>query len=82
MSDAMSFTVLVCVACLGLLHLAVHANAREHAVASSIVAAVALPVALVRPEAAALLFLMAVGSRRLRNPAVPDRVPVEWADHH
>ncbi|HVF74011.1 MAG TPA: hypothetical protein VM938_03095 [Acidimicrobiales bacterium] len=76
----MSFTVLVCVAAMGLLHLAVHAEAREHAIASSIVAAVALPLALVRPEVAVLLFLVAVGSRRLRNPAVPDRVPAEWAD--
>lgn len=81
MSDAMSFAVLVCVAAMGLLHLAVHADAREHAIASSIVAAVALPIALVRPEAAVLLFLAAVGSRRLRNPAVPDRVPADWADH-
>lgn len=80
MPDAMSFTILVCVAAMGLVHIAVHADAREHAIASSVVAAVAFPVALVQPEAAGLLLLLAVGTRRLRNPAVPDRVPVEWAD--
>lgn len=80
MPDAVSFTILVCVAAMGLLWLAVHADAREHAVAASIVAAVAFPVALVRPEVAALLLLVAAGSRRLRHPAVPDRVPLEWAE--
>ena len=80
MPDAVSFTILVCAAAMGLLHLAVHADAREHAIAASIVAAVAFPIALVRPEAAVLLFLSAVGSRRMRTPAVPDRVPSEWAD--
>lgn len=79
MPEAMSFTILVCAAAIGLLHLAVHAPPREHAVASSVVAAVALPIALVRPEAAAMLMLLAYATRRLRNPAVPDRVPHDWA---
>ena len=79
MPDAMSFSILVCAAALGLLHLAVHAEPREHAVAASIVAAVALPIALVRPEAAAMLILLAAGTRHLRGPAVPDRVPHDWA---
>lgn len=82
MPDAVSFSILVCAAAIGLLHLAVHAPAREHAVASSMVAAVALPIALVRPEAAIMLLLLAYGTRRLRNPAVPDRVPRDWAAEH
>lgn len=80
MPDAVSFTILVCVAAMGLLHLAVHADERDHAIAVSVVAAVAVPMALVQPVVAGLLLLVAAGSRRLRTPAVPDRVPVEWAD--
>ena len=78
MSDVVGFSVLVCVALLGLLFLAVHADPREHTVASAIVGAVALPVFLVRPEAGLMLFLAAAVSGRLRVPPVPDTVPVEW----
>lgn len=78
MSDAVGFSMLVCVAALGLLYLAVHADPREHVVASAIVGAVALSVFFVRPEAGLMLFLAAAASGRLRVPRVPDTVPVEW----
>lgn len=80
MADAFGFSVLVCTAGMGLLYLAVHASPYEHAVAAAVVGAVALPVAVVRPEAGVMLMLLAVGTRRLRRPAVPDRVPVEWTE--
>ena len=78
MSEAVGFSVLVCVALLGLLYLAVHADPREHTVASAIVGAVALPVFLVRPEAGLMLFLAAAVSGRLRVPRVPDTLPADW----
>jgi hypothetical protein len=78
MSDAVGFSVLVCVTALGLLYLAVHANPREHTIASAIVAAVALPVLVVRPEAGLMLLLAAVLTGRLRMPPVPDTVPLDW----
>jgi hypothetical protein len=78
MSDAVGFSVLVCVVALGLLYLAVHADPREHVIASAIVGAVALPVLVVRPEAGLMLVLAAVLTGRLRVPPVPDTVPVDW----
>lgn len=80
MADAIALSILVCTVGLGLGLLAVHAPAVEHAIAAAVVGAVALPVAVVRPEAAVMLMLLAVGTGRLRTPAVPDRVPVDWAE--
>jgi hypothetical protein len=80
MSDALGFSVLVCVAALGLLVLAVHADPREHVIASAIVGAVALPMLVVRPEVGLMLLLAAALSGRLRVPQVPDTVPVDWPD--
>ena len=80
MADAIAFSLLVCTAGMGLLYLAVHASPYEHAVAAAVVGAVALPVSVARPEAGIMLMLLAVGTRRLRTPPVPDRVPVEWAE--
>ena len=80
MTDAMGFTVLVCVAALGLLVLAVHADPREHVIASAIVAAVALPVLVVRPAAGVMLLLAAGLTGRLRTPRVPDTIPADWAE--
>ncbi|HEX2039790.1 MAG TPA: hypothetical protein VHF47_08680 [Acidimicrobiales bacterium] len=78
MSDAVGFSVLVCVTALGLVYLAVHADQREHVIASAIVAAVALPVLFVRPEAGLMLLLAAALTGRLRVPPVPDTVPIDW----
>lgn len=80
MTDAIGFSMLVCTAGLGLLYLAVHASPYEHSVAAAMVGAVAVAIAVVRPEAAVMLMLLAVGTRRLRTPPVPDRVPVDWAE--
>jgi hypothetical protein len=79
-TDAIGFSLLICAAGMGLLYLAVYATAVEHAVAAAVVGAVALPVAVVRPEAGIMLMLLAVGTRRFCVPPVPDRVPVEWTD--
>ncbi|MDQ3757047.1 MAG: hypothetical protein M3394_04285 [Actinomycetota bacterium] len=78
MSDAVGFSVLVCVTVMGLLYLAVHADPREHVIASAVVAAVALPVLVVRPEAGLMLLLGAAVSGRLRGPQVPDTIPGDW----
>lgn len=80
MAEAIAFSLLVCTAGMGLMYLAVHASSYEHAVAAAIMGAVALPVSVVRPEAGIMLMLLAVGTRRLRTPPVPDRVPVDWPE--
>jgi predicted branched-subunit amino acid permease len=81
MPDAIGFTLLVCAASIGLLYLAVHAEPREHAVAASVVMAVAFPIMLARLEVGAMLLLVAVATRRLRSAPVPDRVPAEWGEY-
>jgi hypothetical protein len=78
MSDAVAFSLLVCTAGMGLVHLAVHGSQHEHAIAAAVVGAMSLAVAAVRPEAGIMLMLLAVGTRRLRTPSVPDRVPADW----
>ena len=80
MAEAIGFSMLVCTAGIGLIYLAVHASAYEHSIAAAMVGAVGVAVAVVRPEAAVMLMLLAVGTRRLRTPSVPDRVPVDWAE--
>lgn len=80
MTDAIGFTLLVCAAAIGLLYLAVHADAREHSVAASIVVAIAFPIMLVRLEVGVMLVLVAVATRRLRGVPVPDTVPADWSE--
>ena len=80
MTDAIGFSLLILTAGIGLLCLAVHGSPHEHAVGAAVVGAVALAVAVVRPEAGIMLMLLAVGTGRLRTPPVPDRVPAEWTE--
>ena len=80
MVDAVGLSVLVCVTAVGLAALAVHAAAWEHAVAAAVVAALSMPLLVVRPEVGAMLLLAAVLTGRLRLPMVPDTVPADWPD--
>lgn len=80
MIDAVGFSMLVCVAAVGLAALAVHGEAWEHAVAAAVVAAVSVPLLVVRPEVGVMLLLAAMVTGRLRLPSVPDTVPADWPD--
>lgn len=80
MHDTVGLSMFVCVAVLGLALLAVHASVWEHAVAAAVVAAVSLPLLVVRPEVGTMLLLAAALTGRLRGPAVPDTVPADWPD--
>lgn len=72
----------VCVTAVGLAVLAVHASALEHTIAAAVIAAVAVPLLIVRPEVGAMLLLAALLTGRLRGSglAVPDTVPSDWPD--
>lgn len=78
MADALGLTLLVAVVTLGLAHLAVHASRHEFAVATAVVAALGVSIALVAPFGGALLLLAAVTATRLTTPPVPDTVPADW----
>ena len=80
MIDAVGFSILVVVVAVGLVALAVHGAAWEHAVAAAVVAAVSVPLLVVRLEVGAMLLLAAVLTERLRLPRIPDTVPADWPD--
>ena len=77
MPVAAALAVLVCVAAVGLAHLAVHSPRSDHALGAAMIVLVALPLLTISPVAAAGLLLAVVVSFRLRRN-VPARVPREW----
>jgi hypothetical protein len=79
MTNALGLTLLVAVVTFGLAHLAVHAARQEFVVATAVVAALGVSIALVAPFGAALLLLSAATATRLTTPPVPDTVPADWS---
>lgn len=79
MTNALGLTLLVAVATLGLAHLAVHAARHEFVVATAVVAALGLSIAVTAPFGGALLLLAAATAGKLCAPPVPDTVPADWS---
>ncbi len=87
MGGMMGLTILVCVAAIGLVHLALGRSSVEHRVGSVVIGAIGLALLFSAPFAGVLLVSLAMWSRRfvgamagLRMPArLPDRVPSDWA---
>lgn len=80
MPGVLGLTMLVCVATVGLTHLAVRGRPVEHLLGVAVVFGVAFPLLFVTPFAAALLMLAAVWTRRLAGAIepIPDRLPPTW----
>ncbi|MDQ1444087.1 MAG: hypothetical protein QOI20_551 [Acidimicrobiaceae bacterium] len=81
MPGALGLTLLVCVAAVGLMHLALCRPRVEHTVGLAVVGGIAFPLLLAATPAAVLLMLSCGWSRRLagaRVPRVPDRLPPSW----